>query len=189
MHRDLSGRHSAEARPRVEIHNPPPSPPNPFSLHRDLSGGRFVLKRALEESRSPQRRLAELHLDAEAAAISSAVADAFTAKYGRRCAGRVSYVAGGCCCSHCCAAAAAAAGGGCLRLLRHRGMRVTTTQRLTVGIGIQMQLWRSTMHREPQMPRCCLLMLTQAVHAPGPAVQRVWPSWTIPAAPAARRPS
>lgn len=83
-----------------ESRNPPPSPPNPSPLHRDLNGGRFVLKRALEESRNPQRRLAELHSDAEAAAISSAVADAFTAKFGRRCGARVSYVAGGCGCCY-----------------------------------------------------------------------------------------
>ncbi|PRW58309.1 alpha- kinase vwkA-like [Chlorella sorokiniana] len=64
----------------------------PVCLQLDTSGGRYVLKRALEESRNPQRRLAELHSDAEAAAISRAVTDAFTSKFGKRC-GKVSYVA------------------------------------------------------------------------------------------------
>ncbi|KAL4444274.1 hypothetical protein ABPG75_012011 [Micractinium tetrahymenae] len=46
---------------------------------RDAAGGRFVLKRALIESSKLQKRVLEVHADAEAAALSMAVAEAFTA--------------------------------------------------------------------------------------------------------------
>ena len=46
---------------------------------RDARGNKFVLKRALHESAKLEKRLAHLHAEAEAAALSQAAAQAFNA--------------------------------------------------------------------------------------------------------------
>lgn len=60
---------------------------------RDKAGGRFVVKRPLLESSKPAKRLAALHCDATAAAMSVAAAQAFNAAAGEVC-GRVEYLEG-----------------------------------------------------------------------------------------------
>jgi len=65
----------------------------PTNSRRDADGGRFVLKRTLLESSRLEKRVRELHADAEAAALSGAAAAAFSgALHGVT---EVSYLAGG----------------------------------------------------------------------------------------------
>lgn len=64
------------------LHNP----------RRDAAGGRFVLKRTLLESSRLEKRVKELHADAEAAALSGVAAEAFSAAV--RGSAEVSYLTG-----------------------------------------------------------------------------------------------